>query len=70
MSVVKKITHSYIRDASLLHRTFAYEQPSDPGAVGAGIWWLNTTLVTPVGTTTAGYQMNYRNAANTGWITL
>jgi hypothetical protein len=36
-----------------------YRQSSDPGAVGAGMWWENTTTDPPV--------YGVRNAANTDW---
>jgi hypothetical protein len=42
-----------------LHRPFHYEQTSDPGAVGAGKYWLNTTTIP--------YVIKRRNAGNTAW---
>lgn len=38
----------------------AYVQSSDPGAVGAGILWVNTTGSAP-------YALSKRNTGNTGW---
>jgi hypothetical protein len=68
----KQITHSYIRDPSLHHQTFHYQQATDPGAVGAGVWWLNTTVVEipPAGSAVFGLQLSYRNDADDGWVTL
>src|SRR5687768_15468465 len=44
-----------------LHEPMHYLQSTDPGAVGAGKWWLDTTVVTaPI--------LKMRNAADTGWI--
>jgi hypothetical protein len=64
-----KIAHSHIQDVSLLHRTFHYQQQTDPGAVGAGKWWLDTTLTEiPEGSGNFGYRLKYRNDANDGWI--
>lgn len=40
--------------------TFDYQQTTDPGAVGAGKTWLNTTDPPP-------YQANVRNALDTAW---
>lgn len=58
-------------DKALIHRTFHYEQSSDPGAVGAGLWWLNTTLTEiPTGSGLFGYRLSFRNDANDGWISL
>ena len=42
-------------------RTFHYEQPTDPGAVGAGKTWLNTTDENAL-------VVARRNAANTDWV--
>lgn len=36
---------------------FQYEQASDPGAVGAGVWWADT----------ANKIIYRRNAGDTGW---
>lgn len=41
-----------------LHLPFHYVQTTDPGAVGAGKWWANTTNNTT----------NRRNDANTAWL--
>jgi hypothetical protein len=40
-----------------LHRPFRYEQSSDPGAIGAGGYWLDTDT----------YAIYRRNATNDGW---
>src|SRR5689334_3327596 len=67
----KRMEHSHIQDPSLLHQTFHYEQPTDPGAVGAGLFWLNKTLTEiPPGSGTFGYQLSWRNDANDGWVTI
>ena len=49
--------HSAAVDSEL-HRP-GYYQTSDPGAIGAGKVWVDTTN-TP-------YEVKIRNAANTGW---
>jgi len=61
----KQIQHSHIQDVSLMHLTFHYQQASDPGAVGAGLWWLDTSVGNPTSD-----HISYRNDTNTGWITL
>jgi len=43
-----------------LHGPFQYEQTSDPGAVGAGVYWLDTDSGPP-------RALWRRNAADTGW---
>lgn len=43
-----------------LHEAFHYVNASDPGAVGAGKFWLDTSG--------AIYQMKVRNGADNGWI--
>jgi len=42
------------------HEAFHYAQLTDPGAVGAGLYWLNTA-VTP-------YALNRRDPTNTSWV--
>lgn len=42
-----------------LHAPFHYIQTSDPGAVGVGLWWADTTNL----------LIKRRNAGNTGWDT-
>lgn len=43
-----------------LHQPFHYIQETDPGAVGAGLWWFKkSTLV-----------LKYRNVPNTAWLTV
>jgi hypothetical protein len=37
---------------------FHYEQPTDPGAVGAGKWWADT----------ANKRVGRRNDANDAWV--
>ncbi|HEY3167259.1 MAG TPA: hypothetical protein VGK57_08525 [Candidatus Binatia bacterium] len=39
-------------------KVFHYEQPTDPGAVGAGKWWADTT----------NDRVGRRNDANTAWV--
>jgi hypothetical protein len=39
---------------------FHYEQPTDPGAVGAGKWWANTTP--------GAERVGRRNDANDAWV--
>lgn len=43
-----------------LHTPFHYEQTTDPGAVGAGLYWLNTST----------FAINRRNDSNTAWNTV
>ncbi len=45
-----------------LHEPFNYAQNSDPGAVGAGKYWLDTT--------TTPYVLKRRNGGNDGWVTV
>jgi len=42
-----------------LHVPFHYIQPADPGAVGAGKWWADTTA----------NLVKQRNAGNSAWVT-
>jgi hypothetical protein len=42
-----------------LHQPFHYNQETDPGAVGAGLWWWKKSIK----------ALSQRNATNTGWIT-
>jgi hypothetical protein len=39
---------------------FHYEQPTDPGAVGAGKWWADTTP--------GAERVGRRNDANDAWV--
>lgn len=41
-----------------IHGPFQYEQDTDPGAVGAGLYWLNTLT----------FGINRRNLTNTSWV--
>jgi hypothetical protein len=41
-------------------KVFNYEQPTDPGAVGAGKWWADTTP--------DAERVGRRNDANTAWV--
>jgi hypothetical protein len=50
--------HPDIQDASELHRPTHYQQATDPGAVGAWKWWLDTD----------DGKVYVRNAANTAWL--
>lgn len=43
-----------------------FQQDTDPGAVGAGNFWLNTSL--SVGQPSDSLPMYVRNTGNTGWI--
>lgn len=43
-----------------LHRAFHYEQDADPGAVGAGKYWLDTNSGPPL-------ELWRRNGTDTGW---
>jgi hypothetical protein len=45
-----------------LHEAFHYVDASDPGAVGAGLYWLDTS--------TTPYELKRRNATDDGWITV
>lgn len=45
-----------------LHVPFHYSQSADPGAVGAGLFWLNTT--------SAPYALSVRNVGNTAWVAI
>jgi hypothetical protein len=58
--VSKEIIHSHIQDASLLHISFNYIQPTDPGAVGYKQIWLDTSV----------YRLKFRNSTNTQWVTI
>jgi hypothetical protein len=53
------ITHATLTGTAL-HGPFRYEQIDDPGSVGAAVYWLDTTGVSP-------YALKRRNATNTGW---
>lgn len=50
------LNHSELAGAQL-HRPFHYEQPTDPGAVGAFTWWFETDTGI----------IRRRNAGDTGW---
>jgi len=45
-----------------LHEAFHYVQTSDPGAVGAGKYWLDTS--------SSPYQLKRRNAGDSAWVTV
>jgi hypothetical protein len=49
--------HSQLTGATAIH-PIMYIQTSDPGAVGAGKWWLDTTY---------GAVFKVRDSGNTGW---
>ncbi len=51
--------HKNITGADAVHPA-CYKQSSDPGAVGAQKFWLDTTIGPP-------YTLKIRNAANSGW---
>src|SRR6516225_8964122 len=51
--------HSNLVAPDAIHQA-AFAQTSDPGAVGAHKFWVNTTGTAP-------YTLRKRNAANTGW---
>jgi hypothetical protein len=53
------ITHATLTGTAL-HGPFRYEQTSDPGTVGAAVYWLDTTGSPP-------YALKRRNATNTSW---
>lgn len=56
-------SHGAIASAADIHEMFQYVQSSDPGAVGAGKNWLDTT-------TASAPVYKRRNAGDTGWITM
>jgi len=62
----QQIIHSHIQDASLMHQPFNYVQSADPGAVGAGLFWLDTTNANIDSTVT----LKWRNDANDGWVSI
>jgi hypothetical protein len=64
---MREIQHSDITK-QLNHQTFHYQQDTDPGAVGAGKWWLDTTVLTEGEIQYS--RLKYRNDANDGWVTL
>lgn len=79
----KEIKHSHIQDPSLTHQPFHYQQANDPGAVGAGIWWLEFVAIDfwAVGVWADGVwgdiwgggtsgRLHWRNDADDGWITI
>src|SRR5215831_17846899 len=51
--------HSNLIQPDAIHQA-AFVQTTDPGAVGANKFWVNTTGSAP-------YTLRKRNAANTGW---
>lgn len=51
--------HSALTEAQL-HQAFHYEQDADPGAVGAGKYWLDTN--------TDPHTLKRRNGTDTGWV--
>jgi hypothetical protein len=53
--------HSQQTGASAVHPS-AFIQSTDPGAVGANKFWVNTT--------TAAGVLNRRNSTNTAWVTV
>lgn len=55
---MSNIVHSTLAGAEL--HVPGYAQNSDPGAVGAGKYWINTT-------TTGEWALKVRNTTNTGW---
>ncbi len=57
---MSEIEHSTI-EVPEIHGA-GYMQDDDPGAVGAGIQWIDTTG--------GGYLLKIRNAGNSGWETL
>lgn len=52
--------HSDLTGPTNLHEAFHYVQTSDPGAVGAGKYWLDTTGGSP-------FTLKRRNAGDTNW---
>lgn len=55
------VLHSSLTGTEL-HESFHYVQTSDPGAVGAGKYWLDTT--------TSPYVLKRRNAGDSAWVTV
>lgn len=53
------VLHKNLTGADAVHQ-FALIQPTDPGAVGASLCWMDTS-VTP-------YVLRLRNLSNTGWL--
>ena len=53
------VEHNTLTGTSL-HEAFHYVQNGDPGAVGAGKYWLNTT--------SAPYVLSRRDAGNASWV--
>lgn len=52
--------HGAVTDPADIHEAFHYVTSSDPGAVGAGKYWLDTTI-------TSRPKLKRRNAGNTSW---
>lgn len=53
------VQHNSLTGTHAVH-PFAFKQSTDPGAVGAGKGWVDTSSGPP-------YSLKIRNAANTGW---
>lgn len=58
------VTHSNLTGAIAIHPA-AYIQSSDPGAVGAGKLWIDTS--TGAGTVVSPYPIKKRNSGNSAW---
>lgn len=58
------ILHSNFSGADAIHPS-AYVQSIDPGAVGAGKHWVDTS--SGAGTSASPYPLKKRNAGNTAW---
>src|SRR5581483_10199931 len=56
------VGHAGLRGLDL-HEFAHYVQPTDPGAVGPGLYWLDTSSA-------AIYVLRRRNAGNSAWVTL
>lgn len=56
--------HNNLTGAIAVHPAW-YVQSSDPGAVGAGKGWVDTSSGS--GTSAAPYPLKKRNASNAGW---
>lgn len=54
--------HNNLTGAIAIHPA-AYVQTSDPGAVGAYKFWVDTSTAAP-------YQLKQRNAANSAWVNI
>lgn len=58
------IIHKNFSGAEAVHPA-AYVQSTDPGAVGAAKFWVDTSIGS--GTVDAPYALKKRNTANTAW---